>query len=202
MNEFLTLSSVSPTGMNTTTDWVLSMPTRRYNVAWDYFSTATGDRRVFTLLSGPYFTGTLGATGGNTTVIDKQICVTGITQVSYDQEENTEITPGAGVIISPVLPGQPHNFLICGESSVLSFNHGDIASASGLITTASGTLQATVARSTIENGYKAGWTVLVTPNTANGGIGLPILGYEAIRATNAPNVFGATLPHRTSIIQN
>lgn len=189
MNEFLTDGSI-----NSTTDWVLSMPTRRYSVAWDYFATPAA--RVYTTLPLPVFNAT------NTTVIDKQICVSGVTSVSYDREENTEVAPGASVIISPVLPGQPTSFLICGEASVLSFNHGDTASASGLITSASGTLKATVARSAIENGYAYGWSYLATPGIPGAVVnGLPILGYEAVRATSAPNTFGATLPHRTSRTQ-
>ncbi len=184
-NEFLTNSAI-----NATTDWVLSMPTRRYSVAWDYF--AATPARV-------YNAGVPAFAAANTTVIDKQVCVTGVSGVSYDQEENTAIDPGASVIISPVLPGQPTSFLICGEASVLSFNNGEPAT-SGLVTTPSGTLRSTVARSTIENGYKAGWTTLATPGIGNAG--LPILGYEAVRATAGANTFGATLDHRTARVQN
>jgi hypothetical protein len=191
INEFLTASSI-----NATSDWVLSMPTRRYAVAWDYFS-AAADKRVYTPAAASYFT------ASNTTVIDKQICVTGTTSVSYDQEENTPLNPGDSVIISPILPGKPSQFLICGEASVLAFNGGEKASASGLITSASGTLKATVARSAIENGYGAGWTSLATTGISGGG--LPILGYDAVRAPGASvggfnYVFGATLPHRTNLV--
>lgn len=185
INEFLTNSAI-----NSTTDWVLSMPTRRYSVAWDYFATPAA--RVYNL-------GVPAFGAGNTAVIDKQVCVTGVTGVSYDQEENTAVDPGASVIISPVLPGQPTSFLVCGEASVLSFNNGEPAQ-TGLMTTPSGTLQATVARSTIENGYVAGWTNLATPGIANAG--LPILGYEAVRATAGAHTFGATLGHRTTRVQN
>jgi hypothetical protein len=161
-------------------------------VAWDYF--AATPARVYTAGTTDYFT------SANTTVIDKQICVTGTTSVSYDQEENTALNPGASVIISPILPGQPTVFLICGEASVLAFNHGETASSTGLITSASGSLKATVARSTIENGYVAGWTSLATNGISSRG--LPILGYEAIRAvgTVAGQSYGATLPHRTRLV--
>ena len=195
INEFLTTSAISAT-----TDWVLSMPTRRYAVAYNYFTTAT-DKRVYTPASGTaYFTSV------NTSVIDKQICVggatgtaSGLTSVSWDQEEYTPTDPGASVIISPILPGQASSFLICGEASVLAFNHGETAAAGSLITTASGSLKATVARSTIENGFGAGWTLLNTPGAGSGG--LPILGYAAYRALGAAalgGTFGATLPHRTN----
>jgi len=191
INEFLTASAI-----NSTTDWVLSMPTRRYNVAWDYF--ATTPAAVYnTGLTKPYFSPT------NTTVIDKQICVKGTTNVSYDQEERTALGTTDSVIVSPVLPGTVASFVICGEASVLAFNHGETASSTGLVTSASGTLKATVARSAIENGYSAGWTAILTPGLA--GIGLPILGYEAVRATGAvvngsAATFGATLPHRTNLL--
>jgi hypothetical protein len=201
INEFLTTSAISAT-----TDWVLSMPTRRYAVAYDYFSTSTTDKRVYTPATGTaYFTSV------NTSVISQQICVggatgsaSGLTSVSYDQEEYTPTNPGSAVIISPVLPGQVTSFLICGEASVLAFNHGETASATGLITSASGSLKATVARSAIENGFGAGWTILNTPGAGAGG--LPILGYAAYRAIGAVNAqgsaatFGATLPHRTNLV--
>lgn len=183
INEFLTNSAI-----NSTSDWVLSMPTRRYSVAWDYFASPAA--RV-------YNSGVTAFTASNTTVIDKQICVTGVTGTSYDQEENTAINPGASVIISPILPGQPTSFLICGEASVLSFNNGEPAQ-TGLMTSPSGTLRATVARSTIENGYVAGWTKLATPGNANAG--LPILGFDAVRATAGSHTFGATLNHRTNLV--
>ncbi len=184
-NEFLVGS-----GVNATTDWVLSMPTRRYSVAMDYTAPAA---RVYTTLATPFFT------AANTAVIDRQVCVTGTTIVSYDQEENTAVDPGASVIISPQVPGQPTSFYVCGEVSVLSFNNGEKAGTSGLITSASGSLKATVARSAIENGYNAGWAFMATPGLLNNG--LPILGYEALRANSAAHTFGATLGHRTNRIQ-
>ncbi len=187
VNEFLTNSSIS-----STTDWVLSMPTRRYSAAIDYKSTAA-DKRVYTSLPIDFFV------AGNTLVIDKQLCVKGITHVSYDQEENTAVDPGSDVIISPQEPGVPTSFVMCGEASVLGFNAGEKVSASGLITTASGSLKATVARSALDNGYVAGWTTLYTPGPST--LGLPILGYEAVRALgSATSTFGATLPHRTDLI--
>jgi hypothetical protein len=185
MNEYLTVGAI-----NATTDWVLSMPTRRYSVAYDY--ALPGVR--YTTLTVPYFDAT------NTTVIDRQVCVLGTTLSPYDQEETSPTTPGAGVIISPAIPGKPTSFKVCGEASVLAFNTGESASVSGLITTPSGTFKATVARSEVDLPYSAGWADLATPGINNNG--LPILGYEAVRATAGLAAFGATLPHRTSRIQN
>jgi hypothetical protein len=180
INEFLTASAI-----NATTDWVLSMPTRRYSVAYDY----KNDTTVYTAITPSFFDST------NTQVIERQICVKDITSTSYDQEENTAGAKDVNVVISPKPEGETGNFLICGEASVLAFNSGESAPANALVTSASGTLKATVARSTVENTYLAGWSSLATPGI--GGAGLPILGYEAIRATSAPNTFGATLEHRT-----
>lgn len=185
INEYLTPSSI-----NATTDWVLSMPTRRYSVAYDY--TTPGTVR-YTALTPSYFDAT------NTQVVDRQVCVLGTTLSPFDQEETSPTTPGAGVIISPAVPGKPSTFKVCGEASVLAFNTGESASSTGLITTPSGTFKATVARSAVDLPYSAGWANLATPGIANNG--LPILGYEAIRATAGLAAFGATLPHRTNLIQ-
>ena len=189
MNEYLTPSAISAH-----TDWVLSMPTRRYSVAYDYKSTLT-DGRVYTTLSPEFFT------VNNTKVIDRQVCVTGTTVTAWDQEETSPSTPGAGVIVSPQQPGEPTSFNVCGEASVLSFNEGEKPSSSGLITTASGALKATVARSAIDTPYSAGWAWLNTNGILNNG--LPILGYEAVKAMGATGgqAFGATLPHRTDRVQ-
>jgi hypothetical protein len=188
LNEYLT-----PSAINAHTDWVLSMPTRRYSVAYDYKSTAT-DGRVYTTLPTAFFT------SANTKAIDRQVCVTGTTVTAWDQEETSPTTPGAGVIVSPQQPGEPTSFNICGEASVLAFNSGETASSSGLITSASGALQATVARSAIDTPYSAGWANLQTVGLGNG---LPILGYEAVKAMGAAGgqAFGATLPHRTDRVQ-
>ena len=185
-NEYLTGS-----GINATTDWVLSMPTRRYSVAMDYTAPAA---RVYTALPVNYFT------ASNTAVIGRQVCVAGITSTTFDREENTPLNPTL-VIISPNVPGQPAVY--CGEANVLSINNGESPSASGLITSPSGTLKATVARSSqdLPNGYNSGWINLGTPGL---GAGLPILGYSALRAVGAATLggtFGATWEHKTNRIQ-
>ncbi len=182
-NEFLTDSAT-----NSTTDWVLSMPTRRYSVAMDYKASG-GSARVYSTLPTQYFNST------NTAVIDGQVCVLGITPQQWDREENTPQNPSQ-VIISPNVPGSPS--ATCGEANVMSVNNGNTASVSGLIIDPSGTLQATVARSDQENGYAAGWISLATPGLGNG---LPILGYAALRATAGVSTFGATWEHKTNRIQ-
>lgn len=173
INEFLTASSISAT-----TDWVFSMPTRRYSVALDYSSAA--GTRVYSVLPTAYFT------SANTTVVNRQICVTGITPASYNQEEGSPVSP-TDVVISPSIPDTALAF--CGEVNVLSVNGGGSTSASG-------TLKGTVARGDIDNGYAAGWINIQTPGLGNG---LPLLGAAFIRATSgAGGTFGATWNHRTN----
>lgn len=180
INEFLTYSAI-----NATTDWVLSMPTRRYSAAYDY----KADEAV-------YNTGSRFFNSTNVIVLDRQLCLKNASSTSYDQEEYTAVDLST-VIISPQPIAGGKSFYICGEVSVMSFNNGEKAGAAGLITTASGSLKATVARSAIDNSYNAGWSNVVTPGL---GFGTPVLGYQAIRALgNATGqAFGATLDHRTT----
>ena len=200
MNEYLT----DEPSLIADTDWVLSMPTRRYSAAYDYTVTPDGVALYNTGLSAFYFT------AANTFVLDGQICTKGLTTLYFDREETTPGPLSTGVIVSPQPPGQAAaGFNICGEASVLSFNNSD-AVTSGLVKAASGALGATVARSTIEtldgsNHYTNGWLTINTPGiTPTGGVpnGLPILGYEAVKAlSTGTHAFGATLPHRTDRIQ-
>ena len=186
------------------TDWVFSMPTRRYNVALDYSKqTATQPpARVFSSVSGKVGTTTPvgvaaaanpGAPGGtqffytgNTKVVDGKICVDTQGAVFRDREETFK----SGI---PVFsPSTAKSSRMCGEANVLSFGEG-VANPS--------VLGATVAREdvTAASIYENGWGVL---DTTNGGVGLPIMGYSVIKLSN-PQVaagvsgnFGITWPHR------
>ncbi len=171
INEFLTDSLI-----NATTDWVFSMPTRRYSVALNY---ATGARE-YTALTPSYFD------ISNTLVSSRQICVTKITAKAYDREENTPLNSEA-VVISPSTPAAPIFF--CGEASVVSVNNGGSA-------TPSGVLKATVARNDIATDtYKQGWINVSTPG-ATAGSGLPVLGSAFVRATAGTSQFGMNWDHR------
>ncbi len=193
------------------TDWVFSMPARRYNVAANYgavtgTSGATGPTssnakyRLFTDLdasgtqagewfypavSGAYTTG--GAafkTGGNTTVDTKgNICVYADGQKFFDREETSAT---AGPVFSP---GTASSVAFCGEVSVLAFSD-----------TGNSVLGASVARSTITSGiYTNGWGVIDTTNAAQG---LPLLGNSFIKLTNpqagagVSGTYGISWPHR------
>lgn len=186
INEFLT----NPAIASSTTDWLLSMPTRRYSVALSYSS---GSRLYtdFTPTGKTFFDST------NTSVVQRQICLSTLTAYTYNQEEAVSVVSQVPVI-SPGSPTIPNP--VCGEVSVMSINHGDAtASPSVLITAASGTLQSTVGRSApADNGFVAGWINLLTPGL---GYGLPVVGGSFERAANSNGTYGITLPHRTTRAQ-
>ena len=161
------------------TDWVFSMPTRRYSVAMDY--RATTPVRVFTpgiLNGGAAFFYT-----GNTAVDAGKICVNSDGQSFFDREETTK---SSGAVFSP---GSVDKTRFCGETSVLSFADAGTS-----------VLGATVARQdTGSSAYVNGWSVI---STTNGGAGLPILGSSFIKLTNPQasagmsGTYGITWPHR------
>ena len=161
------------------TDWVFSMPTRRYSVAMDY--RATTPVRVFTpgIVNGAtafFYT-------GNTAVDAGKICVNSDGQSFFDREETTK---SSGAVFSP---GSVDKTRFCGETSVLSFADAGTS-----------VLGATVARQdTGSSAYVNGWSVITT---TNGGAGLPILGSSFIKLTNPQasagmsGTYGLTWPHR------
>ena len=161
------------------TDWVFSMPTRRYSVAMDY--RAAAPVRVFTpgIVNGAtafFYT-------GNTAVDAGKICVNSDGQSFFDREETTK---SSGAVFSP---GSVDKTRFCGETSVLSFADAGTS-----------VLGATVARQdTGSSAYVNGWSVI---STNNGGAGLPILGSSFIKLTNPQasagmsGTYGITWPHR------
>jgi len=169
-NEYLT----DPT-IVAQTDWVFSMPTRRYNTAMNYaVATTAANRRAFTdytaggilPLSLNYFT------TANTFINpadSNQICVSVDTPTYYDRSETTQ---QAGFVISP---GTAVAVALCGETSVLSFNAGGSTSPS--------VLSASLARQDVTLPYTDGWSVQGTSGLQNKG--LPVLGKAFVKAFNA-----------------
>ena len=201
------------------TDWVFSMPTRRYSVAANYNATTTtaNDYRLYTVLD----------TGGalpnnyaawfapeNTSLAGGLICVNSTGQAFYDREEQSR---NAGAVFSP---GSVSQTRFCGETSVLSFAD-----------TGNSVLAASVARQNVAAGaasgpFTNGWSVIGTGNAFNttlGGTysapgtpntvataeaayaaqgGMPILGASFIKLTNPSaaagtvGTYGITWPHR------
>lgn len=159
MNEFWTLP-----GISAKTDWVFSMPTRRYAVAVDY-NAVGGAERVFNTANALHFI------EGNTSLVDNQVCVRDIVPAVWDREEGTPAAPD-DVVISPGTPADPVNF--CGEASVLSFDHAADGDSS--------VLGAQVAVKHIGVPYAEGWAKLTTPGATS--VGLPILGQAFVSAFN------------------
>lgn len=166
-NEFLT-----GTVADFATDWVFSMPTRRYAVALDYANPVltAGNRILFNGAVAAHFTAantSLNADGS------KACVVPGGTLRAFDAEENTNST----FVISPDVA-----LRFCGETSVLSFN-----------TASSQVLGAKIANSNIPAGYSTGWLRI---NTTGLGAGLPLVGFAAAKAKGVN--LGGTWNHRNS----
>ncbi|MBP6578785.1 MAG: cell surface protein, partial [Acidovorax sp.] len=205
------------------TDWVFSMPTRRYSVAANYKAakTADSDYRLYTTLTdSTNFPGVANATNAsykvwfapqNTAVVDGLICVNSTGQAFWDREETSRT---AGAVFSPGTTSQTR---FCGETSVLSF-----ADAGASV------LGASVARQNVAAGanggpFTNGWSVVSVGNAFNTFLGadnaltgmgaandtqypsqagLPILGSSFIKLTNPQaaagtvGTYGITWPHR------
>ncbi len=178
------------------TDWVFSMPTRRYSIAANY-ANATGQNSA--TVSGEAAAGnTVTATGtnpyryinadvtpafftaANTSVNTAgQICVTATGQTFFDREETSKVS---GAVFSP---GQISKTQLCGEVSVLSFADSGTS-----------VLGASVARSNVTGAYVNGWGSV---NFAAPGV--PVIGASFIKLSN-PNAnngtsgtYGITWPH-------
>ncbi|QPR37070.1 cell surface protein [Delftia acidovorans] len=168
------------------TDWVFSMPTRRYSVALNYNGAGTTPAaRVYSenILNG----GVAFFHDGNTEVTnaaaDARICVAADAQSFFGREEQFRED---GAVLSP---GEVATFRFCGETSVLSFAD-----------TGNSVLAASVARQDTGNSaFTRGWAFA---NVTNGGAGLPILGSSFQKLTNPSagagfsGTYGITWPHR------
>ena len=157
------------TGNGFSTDWVFSMPTRRYAVALNY--AATGAARLVTRAAAPFSphfpAGTVSLNAAGTLA-----CVTPGTMKGYDREEETQST----FVISP-----DSAMKLCGETSVLAFNNTGASVLGGLL-----------ARNDIKTKAADGWFFINTPGVANAG--LPIIGFSATKVSGAN--LGGTWKHR------
>lgn len=161
------------------TDWVLSMPTKRYSVGIDY-SQSTSPPLYSAVppaaADNQYFYSTAAAT------TNEQVCTP--SGVGWRDRDGT---PGAQFVFM----GVPTSATLCGVTSVLAF-----------VDSGRSALAGSVARQTMSSNasfliYTNGWGVL-SMNTA---AGLPILGASFIKLTNPsaqPGVsgnYGITWPH-------
>ena len=170
-NEYLTASGFG-------TDWVFSMPTRRYHVAMNY-AAAGAARLVGRAAGSPWFN----AANTSLSADANLICVTPGSMRGYDREETTQST----FVISP-----SQGLKLCGETSVLSFNNKDAS-----------VLGAKIARNDVATRYAEGWMSIATPapvSTVTIGsntlptIGLPVIGFAAAKVNG--NNLGGTWEHR------
>ncbi|UJB66573.1 cell surface protein [Acidovorax sp. YS12] len=169
-NEYLTAASSG----GFATDWVFSMPTRRYAVAMNYAASSAPAGVSRNLAVARHF-----GAGNLTTNANWQICVDAGNLRGFDREERSKTT----FVISPDM-----SMRFCGEASVLSFNSATSA-----------VLGAQIATQQIPTGFAEGWFTVRTPgvtSTAALPVGLPVVGYAAAKA-NSGNL-GGTWMHRTA----
>ncbi|TDS83119.1 cell surface protein [Comamonas sp. JUb58] len=194
------------------TDWVFSMPTRRYSVAANYAATTVNadNYAVFNLgvnaagqLAGAaQSAATVGANptqaatelnyfNGSTITVDAatgNLCVGSTATKYFDREESSKT---GGAFTSPV---DSKVLRFCGETSVLSFTNDKSV------------LGATVAHTVTAEAYVNGWAnvSLGKPASAVNVVGgLPVVGSSFIKLTNAGGLangfsgtYGITWPHR------
>ena len=178
-NEYVTNADISGQ-----TDWVFSMPTRRYAIGVDYTPPAPATKPVAMFNStatmvpagsqSPFFTAVntkMGAGGSSGNPIYQACVETGggsSTVTAFDQEERS----ASGEFV--VSPGTAKKVVFCGETSVLTIN-------------GTSSLAAKIAAKDIDTGYVNGWMNIATPG--NGALGLPVLGHSFVRMTG-PAVAG------------
>ncbi len=209
-------------GIKAATDWVLSMPTRRYSVAANYKATTTA--ATYRLFSGldevapdnvtaPTASAPGWFTAANTTVDTRgNICaITSGPMQFFDREEQTP-----GVTLTPIFSPAVVDVatpVICGEAQVLSFSSTSVLGSSPLLTGLSTTApymngwalintsnaQATAGATNMTNLPPAGAGVAAGPAV---NVGLPIVGDAFIKVNNDAaaggftSTFGITWTHR------
>jgi hypothetical protein len=186
INEFAIESAISGS-----TDWVFSMPTRRYSVAMAYSKiSATYDGRVWnTALNSVDETVKNQFTRANTSIVGGLICVTGANPAPTNREETSPSSTAAVVVSPSTVAG---SVKLCGETSVLNFNQGNTA-------TSSASLRASVAITNVDLPYATGWaTMSVTAsNTVSPAVArYPIAGGVFQRAQFGAQGFGVFRPFR------
>ena len=168
-------------GASFTTDWVFSMPTRRYAVAVDYAKKALAfnSGRAADGAAVPPVAGSTGVTDHFTSVNTSlnaatlQACVIpGGAMKGYSREEDTQ----GSFVISP-----DSALKLCGETTVLTFGTTKV-------------LKAAIASRTVKVNYAEGWLNIATNGLGNG---LPVIGFAATKAAGDTNL-GGTWTHRTS----
>ena len=174
------------------TDWVFSMPTRRYSIAANYAATSSQAAANVNAAGAVSYVGSATATtayryintdvnngagspfftASNTSVNSAgQICVTATGQVFYDREETSQ---ESGAVFSP---GQVTKTSLCGEVSVLSFADAGTSVLGGA-----------VARSNVGSGtYTNGWGEIKFAAP-----GVPVIGASFVKLSNPSAAAGVS----------
>jgi hypothetical protein len=185
------------------TDWVFTMPTRRYNAAVKYGTTPTIARTDYissdAQAPGTYAPATSALSPNsiqnyfdstNTVLNGNVICVSGITPTVYNREEGSVAAGGPGVSFSPASALPSLSF--CGEAGV--FAMGQTVPASGASTAVLSSGIVNVAQGVGINNYSSGWATIATPGI--GGRGLPVVGFSFSKAASDPTKsYGWSQPH-------
>lgn len=186
-NEFWTLQ-----GIFGATDWVFSMPTRRYAVAVNY--TPATSVPVYNLANAQQFA------AANTAMDGDQLCVNSITWNYWNREEATRAGDVTNTTRSPGEEAAP-GAMFCGETSVLSINDVDAGTAPTKTLGAEVAVTNFVQKAADGTTMQEGWMKITTPGAV--ATNLPILGSAFMLAVN-PDVdagtsgnFNMAFPHRT-----
>lgn len=178
------------------TDWVLTLPTRRYGVAVDYAAAATpataNNYLVFSAANlgqegSVYFTNGNVSTNKLDGVPGLKISVKADTY--WDKEENSSSSRG-GAVISPGLPGSLPYFP--GEANVFTFNGKSVDSILGGALAYNEISPKTAQGADITSGW-AGFDLARAAASTEYRDGLPVIGYATMTAGNGINL---TYPHR------
>ena len=185
-NEFFTDDSVQAQ-----TDWVLTLPTRRYEIAAD----KTGAVLYTSNPSSQYFSATDITPPG---IQIGKYCLKKYDRVARDRSVN-EYT--GNLDIPPYIPpgsNEPRFYWMCGATAITSINAGDNISASAL--------SASVTRNDEPFPFADGWVRIDIQTPA--GKGIPLIGAAFAKATStsvSPGVsgnFGLLWPHRYTRPEN
>lgn len=212
-NEFLTDSTIAAS-----TDWVFSMPTRRYSTSLNYAKIGAAAATVGTIDSGVRFTnlnptaaaivgdaGYVAQVAGDATAkafgyFTKNNASTVLTTtnggrqvcvngITYSYTNREEAAKTTGASLSPTAAGAA--LLFCGEDSVLSVNLGTTAAPTQALKAY--VTQKDINLPTTPVNYVDGWMTLSTPGLYSGAgttFGLPVLGGAFFKASAGANSFG------------
>ncbi|MET4579495.1 hypothetical protein [Ottowia thiooxydans] len=203
MNEW---TAGTDNGVDFSTDWVFSQPTRRYQAVVNYNSPKLGggveSKPVFNFYSAPFFypegSVQLKTRTSGGLFFGSMLCLSdGVaTYNAYNREEST-IVPVFNGEFSPGAPvGKAPGF--CGEVAVLTFGDASVRALNASLTTYN------IANASLPGGG-AGWMSVNLPasRTVNGttyAAGLPVIGYAAntFKAANSAGTgnFGDAITHR------